>query len=177
MACQKRVDYAAGDMTHSTPMELSDLTKEIEMPEQQKERKTQRPWTKEEKEFLRLNRKKMTYKQMAEALERPACHIGTAIHRFKIKSSSSQKDEQVVKLKDAEDSTGAEDSTPIEVTETDHKPALAHGCRKDYFALDFSDYEELYNLLIEISKGNFRTPQEQALFIIHEYCRGHKISD
>lgn len=40
------------------------------MPEQQNEKKTHRSWTEGEKEFLRLNRKKMTYKQMAEALGR-----------------------------------------------------------------------------------------------------------
>ncbi len=181
MACQSRIDYVAsiGDMTHSIPLELSDLNtefkKESEMPEQQNEKKTNRSWTEEEKEFLRLNRKKMTYKQMAEALGRTDFQIGNAIHRFKIKSSSPKKDKPTAKLKDLADFEEAEaiglkssNSPPDLSSEAKRTTDAPDGSKKDFFILDFSDRVELYDLLISAANLNFRTPKEQALFFIHQ---------
>lgn len=152
MACRKRIDYVAaiGDMTHPMPVELSDLANkfegDVDMPEKQDAHRDRRSWTQEEKEFLRLNHKKMTYKEMAEALGRTESQIGNALWRFKIKSSSPESTLQ----------------------DRRHLPVETDESNNDYFLLDFNDHQKLYERLISDARENFRNPNQHALFLIQQ---------
>lgn len=48
--------------------------------------------------------------------------------------------------------------------------------REDCFLMEFSEYPQLYQRLIEEAKKHFRSPQQQALYYIDNGINGSKIN-
>lgn len=162
MECEKRINYtrAIGGMTHSLPVNLSDLNKENKMnfksdaPTTKKieaKNNKRRIITEQDIEFISKNRKTMTYEQMGEHLDRKPSMIGYIIHRY-IKNPKSKRSEKKIEI------------------ENDIGP----GSGENMILLNFAGHEELYQQILSIAAEDFREPHLQALFMINEYCKRYK---
>ncbi len=100
----------------------------------------------------------MTQAEMAKHLNRDFHQTGYAIQKYVRK--------QKIKKKEFNSNKTFVPKSPV------HSDNASNDC----FVLDFTEHKELYERLLTIAQENFRTPQNQALFMIHEYCQRYKNS-
>lgn len=152
--CRQRDEYVSslGKMTHSVPVELSDMG--ISQMEKRKR------YTQGEERFLKGNIGEMTNKQLAEKLDRSEQAIGIKLSNMGLKRSDSQRSTSSIFHRDLP----RENSEQNSLTQPNR------------FLLDFSDHPQLYKRLLEEAAEHFRTPQQQALYFIDNGINGSKIN-
>lgn len=141
--CQERLDYVdgIGDTTASMPIENTDLL-EKESPIMRK------LFTADEKQFLSDNFDSMTHKEMAEKLGRSTPSITQKLAKMGLRKN-------FLKTEDSNQNRDLKSLNQID-----------EYANRDFFILDFSKHPELFDDLKQLSESEFRTPENQILFLI-----------
>lgn len=136
--CQKRLEYVdgIGDARASMPIEKTDLA-------EKRDPAMKKRFSEQDNQFLHDNYKTMTHKQLGEKLGRSTASITQRLNRLGLKKHGKHE-------------IGA---NSIENRQIENK-------NRDFFILDFSDFRDLFDGLNQIAKDNFRTPENQILYLI-----------
>jgi len=105
----------------------------------------------QDKQFLTENYLNLSIKEMADHLNRSLGVIQSKLSKMGL---SKQQDLKIQR------------SSPLIGKEISYSPPELEGNKKDFFIIDFSEHNSLYQHLLQSAALEYRTPRQQILYLI-----------
>jgi uncharacterized protein YrzB (UPF0473 family) len=142
--CKDRLEYISkiGGPAESLPIQFSDAGRgSIEMKGNR--------FSQEDTDFIEQNFKTMGYKEIADKIGRPIGSIQQKIYSMGLKKRNTSRDYKI----------DYKTENRAEIVKADDK-------KRDFFVLDFTGNEHLFEKLQELAKSEFRTMENQIFYMI-----------